>query len=38
MLEREIGEAARDLASGEIDRLATRERYLQLKYEGLESE
>lgn len=37
MLEREIGEAARDLAAGEIDRLATRERYLQLKYEGLES-
>ena len=38
MLEREIGDAARDLAAGEIDRLATRERYLQLKYEGLESE
>ena len=38
MLEREIGEAARDLAAGEIDRLATRERYLQLKYDGLESE
>ncbi|PKP99813.1 MAG: hypothetical protein CVT74_06620 [Alphaproteobacteria bacterium HGW-Alphaproteobacteria-13] len=38
MLEREIGEAARDLATGEIDRLATRERYLQLKYDGLESE
>ena len=37
MLEREIGDAARDLAAGEIDRLATRERYHQLKYEGLES-
>lgn len=38
MLEREIGDAARTLAAGEIDKLATRERYLQLKYEGLESE
>lgn len=38
MLEREIGEAARDLAAGAIDRLATRERYLQLKYEGVESD
>jgi hypothetical protein len=38
MLEREIGEAARNLAAGELDKLATRERYLQLKYEGLEAE
>ena len=38
MLEREIGDAARNLAAGEIDKLATRERYLQLKYEGLDSE
>lgn len=37
MLEREIGDAARSLAAGELDKLATRERYLQLKYEGLES-
>jgi hypothetical protein len=38
MLEREIGEAARNLAAGELDKLATRERYLQLKYQGLEGE
>ncbi len=38
MLEREIGEAARSLAAGELDKLATRERYLQLKYHGLEAE
>lgn len=38
MLEREIGEAARGLASGDLDRLATRERYLQLKYQGLDDE
>src|SRR3546814_17666385 len=37
MLEREIGDAARNLASGAIDKLAVRERYLQLTYEGLES-
>ena len=38
MLEREIGDAARCLAAGEIDKLATRERYLQLKYQGLEAD
>ena len=38
MLEREIGDAARSLAAGEIDKLATRERYLQLKYQGLEAD
>lgn len=38
MLEREIGEAARNLAAGEMDKLATRERYLELKYQGLESQ
>ena len=38
MLEREIGDAARSLAAGELDKLATRERYLQLKYQGLEGE
>ncbi|MGN6689475.1 MAG: hypothetical protein ACTHJU_00890 [Sphingopyxis sp.] len=38
MLEREIGEAARSLAAGELDKLATRERYLQLKYQGIEGE
>src|SRR3546814_4106221 len=38
MLEQEIGDAARNLASGEIDKLAVRERYLQLIYEGLESD
>lgn len=38
MLEREIGDAARSLASGELDKLATRERYLQLKYQGLDDE
>lgn len=37
MIEREIGDAARSLAAGDLDKLATRERYLQLKYEGLES-
>lgn len=34
LLEREIGDAARSLAAGELDRLATRERYLELKYQG----
>ena len=38
MLESEIGNAARNLAAGELDKLATRERYLQLKYQGLEGE
>jgi hypothetical protein len=38
MLEREIGDAARSLAAGEIDKLATRERYLQLNYQGLEAD
>ena len=38
MLEREIGDAARSLAAGELDKLATRERYLQLKYQGIEGE
>lgn len=38
MLEREIGDAARNLAAGEIDKLATRERYLQLKYQGIDSD
>lgn len=37
-LESEIGHAARSLASGELDKLATRERYLQLKYQGLDGE
>ena len=38
MLEAEIGSAARSLAAGELDKLATRERYLQLKYQGIEGE
>lgn len=38
MLESEIGNAARSLAAGDLDKLATRERYLQLKYQGLEGE
>ena len=38
MLESEIGNAARSLAAGELDKLATRERYLQLKYQGLDGE
>ena len=38
MLESEIGNAARSLAAGELDKLATRERYLQLKYQGIEGE
>lgn len=38
MLEREIGDAARNLAAGEMDKLATRERYLQLKYQGIDAE
>ncbi len=38
MLEREIGDAARNLAAGEMDKLATRERYLQLKYQGIDVE
>jgi hypothetical protein len=36
MLEREIGEAARSLAMGDLDKLATRERYLELKYRGVD--
>jgi hypothetical protein len=38
MLEGEIAGAARNLAAGELDKLATRERYLQLKYQGIEGE
>lgn len=38
MLEREIGDAARNLAAGEMDKLATRERYLQLKYQGIDAD
>ena len=38
MLEGEIGNAARSLAAGELDKLATRERYLQLKYQGIDGE
>jgi hypothetical protein len=38
MLESEIGNAARSLAAGELDKLATRERYLQLKYQGLDGD
>jgi hypothetical protein len=38
MLESEIGNAARSLAAGELDKLATRERYLQLKYQGIEGD
>lgn len=38
MLESEIGSAARSLAAGELDKLATRERYLQLKYQGVDGE
>jgi hypothetical protein len=37
-LESEIGHAARSLAAGELDKLATRERYLQLKYQGVGDE
>lgn len=37
MLEREIGEAARSLAAGDLDQLATRERYLELKYQGVDN-
>ena len=37
-LESEIGQAARSLAAGELDKLATRERYLQLKYQGFEDQ
>ena len=38
MIESEIGSAARSLAAGELDKLATRERYLQLKYQGIEAD
>ncbi|XVJ61192.1 MAG: hypothetical protein HEQ22_00150 [Sphingopyxis sp.] len=38
MLETEIAGAARSLAAGELDKLATRERYLQLKYQGIDGE
>lgn len=34
LIEREIGGAARSLAAGKLDELATRQRYLELKYEG----
>lgn len=34
LIEREIGSAARSLASGKLDELATRQRYLELKYQG----
>ena len=34
LIEREIGSAARSLATGKLDELATRQRYLELKYQG----
>ena len=34
LIEREIGSAARSLAAGKLDELATRQRYLELKYQG----
>jgi hypothetical protein len=34
LIEREIGGAARSLAAGKLDELATRGRYLELKYQG----
>jgi hypothetical protein len=34
LIEREIGGAARSLAAGKLDELATRQRYLELKYQG----
>ncbi len=34
LIEREIGSAARTLAAGKLDELATRGRYLELKYQG----
>jgi hypothetical protein len=34
LIEREIGGAARNLAAGKLDELATRGRYLEIKYQG----
>lgn len=34
VIEREIGDTARQLASGSLDELATRGRYLEIKYQG----
>jgi hypothetical protein len=38
LIEREIGGAARSLATGKLDELATRQRYLELKYQGAADE
>lgn len=38
LIEREIGGAARSLAAGKLDELATRQRYLELKYQGAEDD
>lgn len=38
LIEREIGGAARSLAAGKLDELATRQRYLELKYQGADDE
>lgn len=34
VIEREIGEMTQELAQGDLDKLATRERYLQIRYQG----
>lgn len=38
LIEREIGSAARSLAAGKLDELATRQRYLELKYQGADDD
>lgn len=34
VIEREVGDMARGLAAGHLDQLATRQRYLEIKYQG----
>jgi hypothetical protein len=34
LIEREVGDIARGLAAGHLDQLATRQRYLEIKYQG----
>jgi hypothetical protein len=34
LIEREVGDMARGLAAGQLDQLATRQRYLEIKYQG----
>jgi hypothetical protein len=38
LIEKQLGQASANIASGDLDRLATHQRYLELKYQGDEGE